>query len=108
MRFIFEKDRCKIEESINGLALVIEPKSDKIDFTGAEGNEYTLYDEIDEPCPPFPAGAFVQGKTAPIILIENVVEEILSIAGELRETYPEMATAELSEMILDRMTEKKK
>ena len=108
MRFIFEKDRCKIEESINGLALVIEPKSSEIGFTGAEGNEYTLFDETDEPCPPVPAGAFVLGKTAPIILTENVVEEILSIAGELRETYPEMATAELSELILDRMTEKKK
>lgn len=58
MKFYFEKAKCKISESINGFVLEVET-DEEVEFTGAEGNDYTLMDECDEGIGPAPTDAFV-------------------------------------------------
>ena len=59
MKFIFEKDRCKISESVSGLALIIEPKDEPIEVTSVTGEDYLLFDGNDEGIGPHQSDMFL-------------------------------------------------
>ena len=58
MKLYFEKDKCKLTESVNGFVLEIETYG-PIEFMGGDGHDYLLFDEDEEGIGPAPWKPFI-------------------------------------------------